>query len=201
MLNASRLSFQRFVFYFLPLSFCVLPFAFCFSGCQDSEYAQMVKREQARNIRMDSIFLGLKFGDSKKDFFDKCRKLNLEGITEDGSNAGLNVQVLRKIDSTLTDAKVNMYFYPNFNEKYQIIEMPVHYSYNSYFPYVERYHSKVLMPQVLKLLEHDYGKFIPVFKPGKDTIYVHIDANRRITVNKKDDQFVLAKFTDLTAVK
>lgn len=161
----------------------------------------MVKREQARNIRVDSIFLGLKFGDSKKDFFDKCRKLNQAGVTEDGSGAGLNVQVLRKIDSTLTDAKVYMYFYPVFDAQYHITEMPVYYTYESFFPYAERYHSKVLMPQVLKLLAHDYGKFIPVFKPGKDTIYVHIDANRRITVNKKDDQFVLAKFTDLTVVK
>jgi len=200
-LNAFRLTFQSFAFCFLPFAFCLLPFAFCLSGCQDSEYAQMVKREQARGVRVDSIFLGLKFGDSKKDFFDKCRKLNQEGVTEDGSGAGLKVQVLRKIDSTLTDAKVYMYFYPEFNEKYQIIEMPVHYAYESYFPYAERYHSKILLPQVLKLLEHDYGKFIPVSKPGKDTIYVHIDGNRRITVNKKDDQFVYAKFTDLTAVK
>ena len=117
MLNAFRLTFQSFAFCFLPFAFCFLPFAFCLSGCQDSEYAQMVKREQARGVRVDSIFLGLKFGDSKKDFFDKCRKLNQEGVTEDGSGAGLKVQVLRKIDSTLTDGKVYMYFYPEFNEK------------------------------------------------------------------------------------
>ena len=181
------------------LVFCFLPFVFCLLGCQNSEYEQMLKREQARSIRIDSLVFGLKFGDSKKDFFDKCRKLNQEGITEDGSGAGLNVQVLHKVDSTRTDAPINMYFYPNFNTNFTITELPVHYTYASYFPYIARFQSKVLLPQVIKLLEHDYGKFIPVFKPGKDTIYVRVDANRRIVISKKDDQFVLAKFTDLTA--
>ena len=183
------------------LLLCSLPFIFCLISCQNTEYEQMLKREQARGIRVDSLFLGLKFGDSKKEFFDKCRKMNLQGITEDGSGVGLNVQVLHRVDSTLTDDNVNMYFYPNFDEKYNIIEMPVYYTYKAYFPYVQRFKSTALMPQVIKLMENQYGKFLTIAKEGKDTLYVRVDGNRRILISKKDDQFVSVKFTDLTATQ
>ncbi len=208
MLKSLRLTFQGIANCHLPFSNCALPFALCLllfafsqTGCQNSEYDKLVRSELARGVRVDSLFLGLHFGDSKKDFFDKCRKMNAEGVTEDGSSAGLNVQVLQKVDTTLTDKPIYKYFYPEFDDKFTITGVPVNYAYVSYFPYIERYKSKALLPQVVKLLEHEYGKFLVVAKPGKDTIYVRVDANRRIVVSIKDDQFVLANFTDLTKLK
>ena len=57
---------------YLTIVVCVL-----LIGCQsDNDLVALAKREHASGVILDSLFLGLKFGMEKQEFFDHCRKIN-----------------------------------------------------------------------------------------------------------------------------
>src|SRR5260221_12796383 len=57
------------------------------TGCFKSEYTRLVERELASNTRHDSLFLGMHFGMTKKEFFDHCWALNREHILTMGTKS------------------------------------------------------------------------------------------------------------------
>src|SRR3954468_23057067 len=64
------------------------------TGCsKKSEYQEMEARELAKGIRRDSLFLGLKFGMTAKEFFAHCWQLNKQGLVMEGAS---NTTVLYK---------------------------------------------------------------------------------------------------------
>lgn len=178
----------------LVLFFCVM-----FTGCDNSpkdikEYIKTVETERAKGDRTDSLFLGLKFGMTSKEFFAHCWELNKKGVLTDGSN---NTAVLYKINKGLR-YPASMNFYPEFDRN-KIYKMKATFQYNAWAPWNKSLFSDSLVTDILQLYRSWYGgnDFITMKEPVRGTIYVKVDGNRRITLGRYDDMIVKVDYTDL----
>jgi len=165
------------------------------TGCQ-SEYERMLEEELASGERHDSLFLGLHFGMSRKDFFVHCWRLNRDSVIRQGLN---NSSVLYELEDEL-GSPAAMNFYPNFVDT-TIHEMPVIFSYEGWAPWNKGLSSDSLLVEVLELLQAWHGgrEFLKIESPGKRSAYVKIDGNRRILVHPKGEQDVRVLYTDMGA--
>ena len=148
-------------------------------SCSNSgdEYGKMVKKELAKNVRVDSVFLGLHFGMTSKSFFTYCWELNKKGIISDGAN---NTMVLYKIDSALK-YPASMNFYPDFY-KDKIYNVRVIFQYNAWAPWNKTMFADSLLLNVLDLFKKWYpggNEFTAITDKKKGTIYFKVDGNRR----------------------
>ncbi|CAN5450811.1 hypothetical protein BH23BAC1_BH23BAC1_17160 [soil metagenome] len=164
-----------------------------FACSKESEYNQMVERELAKTMRQDSLFLGLKFGMTQKEFFNHCWELNQKKAIKEGPQSQ---SVEYKMSKELSKPAV-MNFYPEFHDD-KIYQMPVSITYEAWAPWNKNLFSDSLQLDVLKFFEKHYGKgFIKIEHPQKGIAYVKMDSNRRISIYKKNDSDVSIIFTDM----
>jgi hypothetical protein len=179
-------------------------FLFLFVGtvitsCNNSgsaQYEQAVKRELASGKRVDTVFFGLYFGMTSKQFFTYCWQMSKQGVFTDGVN---NQYVLYKLNNNELKHPASMNFYPDFqNDK--IFRMRVLYQYDAWAPWNKQQYSDSLLQDVVHLYEKQYQKtnpFITITDKKRGTIYVKVDGNRRITIGRYNDAVVKADITDL----
>jgi hypothetical protein len=162
-------------------------------GCRrEHEYTKRVREGLASGTRHDSLFMGIYLGMVQRDFYAQCWELNKEGLVRQGTG---NTTVLYKTKELKEPADMN--FYPSFYQQ-KIWQMPVKFNYESWAPWNKRLMADSLQIDVLRLFKKWYGDdFIEVRHPDGNIAYVKVDGNRRITIYKQDDQFVIANFTDL----
>jgi hypothetical protein len=168
---------------------------FIMSGCSPrAKYDRMLKKELARGVRYDSLFLGLYFGMPEKDFYGHCWKLNQKGLIRQGeSNTTAELQLKDELKHEAV-----MDFYPKFYQG-KISEMPVTFKYKGWAPWNKALSADILLEEVEKWYEKTYGTgFIKVKHPTHGLAYVKVDGNRRITIFKENDLRIWAVFTDLT---
>lgn len=159
-----------------------------------SRYEKRLKKELASGIRYDTLFMGIHFGMSDKDFYTLCWELNREGvIKQSNSNTSVEYQPGEKLKHSATAE-----FYPKFvNEK--IVEMPVKFSYDGWAPWNKELSSGPLVEDIRAWYEDEYGKgFIAVTHPVRGKAFTKIDGNRRITIFQEDDLYAWAIFTDMS---
>jgi len=163
-------------------------------GCSPGKtYERRLKRELASGIRYDSLFMGISFGMTDKEFFEHCWKLNLDSLVRQGT---ANMSVQYDINEEL-QYPATMNFYPVFNDG-KIVEMPVRFIYNGWGPWTRELSASNLALDVKRWYEDIYGKgFITVVHPTKGEAYTRIDGNRRITIYNDNDLYVWAIFTDM----
>lgn len=179
------------VFQSSSLFLLVLSSLFILCSCS-SEYENLVEKELSTGIRKDSLFLGIHFGMSKKDFYTHCWELNKQGIIRQGSR---NQTVMQEL-TTLKHPAI-MDFYPNFQHD-TIYEMPVTFIYKGWAPWNKQLSSDSLQLDVVRLMEEWYGKgFIKVEHPQRGATFVKVDGNRQIIVWKDNDLDVKALYSDL----
>ncbi len=172
------------------------------SACSDgSAYMAMEKRELARGIRYDSLFLGLKLGMTRKEFFDHCFELNRQGLVKEGP--ANNTVEYKMPDQFPYPGRMN--FYPDYDDDNRIYKMRVYFQYDAWAPWNKAEWSDSLLPEVVRLFEKWYGgEFLEVeFETQENTpsVFVKIDGNRRVSVFRGDDMKVNAIITDLTSPK
>ena len=162
-------------------------------GCgKKARYDRMVKRELASGERYDSLFFGIYFGMTSKDFYTHCWELNKQGLIRQGTS---NTSVLYKMNELNHPAEMN--FYPHFHEG-RIYEMPVTYSYEGWAPWNKHLSSDSLQIEILQLYKARYGDdFMEVTHPKRGTAFIKVDGNRRITIYKLDERQVGVIFMDL----
>ena len=163
-------------------------------GCQsDTDLGALAKRERASGVIQDSLFLGLKFGMEKQEFFDHCRKINREGLVTHGNE---NMSVMYLFED-MDDQKIAFNFYPEFKnnktDKYKAT-----FSYYAWAPWNKELQSDDLLKILPDILEEWYGgnAFIEV-RGAKGLHYYKIDGNRQIDLSIRDDRSVVVYFTDL----
>jgi hypothetical protein len=167
--------------------------AFILSRCSKSEYTRLVERELAKGVRKDSLFLGLKFGTSKAEFYDRCTMLNKQHITTMGIR---NSNVLYTIKDSV--GVINMHFFPEF-ENDSIYQMPLLFTYVNWSPWNRKTHPDSLLVKVTKIFANWYGSsFIKVRRDEQnDFAYVAVDGNRRITLFTSGEMDVKGTMTNL----
>lgn len=177
----------------LPVMFAGLVFFGCSPG---SRYERRLKHELASGERHDSLFMGIYFGMSDKDFYSHCWLLNREGLIKQGPS---NLSVERELEDELP-FPATMQFYPEFGMG-KIIEMPVKFIYNGWAPWNKEVSAESLQEDVLKWFRKMYGhRFIKVEHSDRGIAYIRIDGNRRITIYREDDMHVWAVFTDMSVM-
>jgi len=154
----------------------------------------MVERE--KGIQQDSLFLGITFGMTSKEFYAHCWELNKQELIKQGP---VNQTVEYNLDEELRQ-EGHMYFYPKFQED-QIYEMPVTFSYDA-LPWTDEYSLDTLYEDVRGLVTDWYGELTKFTHPEKGEVWVRVDGNRRIRVFKDPlNTKVKVIFTDLNRRK
>ncbi|MCW9706499.1 hypothetical protein [Fodinibius salsisoli] len=158
---------------------------------QQPAYERLVEEELQKEVRYDSLFLGYKFGMSKKDFFQHSWKLNQEHVVKG------NAQVIYEFDDLASTAQ--MVFYPDFHNN-RIYRMPAEISYKSWAPWNPELSADSLLVDLVDFYRKKYGDgFIKAKLPDIERMsWVKVDGNRRIAVYPEDNRKVRVEFLDLT---
>ncbi|GAA0877939.1 hypothetical protein GCM10009119_09070 [Algoriphagus jejuensis] len=162
-------------------------------SCQ-SDYQKMEAKELASGNIENELFLGLELGMSQKTFYEKCWKMNGEGILTNGPTE-LSVEYQVEMPSSLP---TKMRFYPKFKDD-KIYQMPVDYTYDGWAPYNKELSVENLRKDVVNLYESWYGQgFIEVkSEDGNQVVFVKVDGNRRTRIFKKNLSTVRVEILDL----
>jgi len=183
---------------FLKYPISLLALGIVVSGCFQSDYTRLVKAELAKGIRMDSVLMGIRLGDTREEFYGKCFDLNKQQLVTAGPN-GATVQYLFT-DSLFHDepAALRLLFIPAFDKDDIIMEMNLEFSYSAWAPWNEQYQSDKLKEKVLQFIMHWYkgNEFVIAKIQGSD-VPVKVDGNRRMLVYIKDEQNVVVKVQDI----
>ena len=163
------------------LAFASILFLFTTLACQ-SPYQKMEAEQLASGKVVNDLFLGLKLGMERKEFFETCWALNKKGLLNNGPTE-LSVEYVAEMPS---GNPAKMRFYPKFQDE-KIYLMPIEFTYEGWAPWNEELSADKLRKDVVSLFEKWYGPgFIEVTNEDKSQIvFVKIDGNRRIRVFKK----------------
>lgn len=172
----------------------LLLFSFC---KKEDEYQALVKRELAKDVRFDSLFLGYELGMSREKFYIHSWKLNKEKKVMQGPG---NQSVQYELEDLPHPAV--MYFYPVFYSD-SVFQMPVRINYKGWAPWNKELGSDSLQVHVLEMLREWHGNgFIKVDTDKNGApIYVKVDGNRKIAVSQHSESSVLIVYTDLPIEK
>jgi len=155
----------------------------------------LVKKELASGTQNNSLFHNLKFGQTKKDFYQICWDLNKAGIATHGPTNSFVQTVLYPKDSTAVTEKIFMMFYPKFSSKDLITAMEVKFYYTAWAPWNKDLQSDKLLPVVQdSLLKWYPGNPFIKTKNGKT---VKVDGNRQIQIETESDKQVAVVIEDL----
>jgi hypothetical protein len=154
----------------------------------------MVEKEMASGKTVDDLFLGLKLGMTRKEFYETCWELNKQGVLTNGPTE-LSVEY----DAPLPSGKTaKMRFYPKFEDD-KIYLMQIEFTYDGWAPWNEDLTAENLRSDVIAMFESWYGAgFIEVSNEEKSQLaYVLVNGNRRVRVFKKHLSVVRAEILDL----
>lgn len=174
-------------------------------GCSESKYTSMVKKELASGVIHDSLFLGLRLGQTRKDFFEICWNLNREKKVTHSEIFPFVKYPLPKKTTSDPEKDMTMLFYGDFDEGKTIMTgMKLQFYYDAWAIWNKTLQSDQLLLAVKDSLEKWYpgNDFIRVpLKKDSTELLVKVDGNRRITIKPLDDnRMVKAKIDDLRYV-
>lgn len=166
-----------------------------FLGCQPkSEYRKLVDQELSTGVTYDSLFAGLSFDMTQRDFFDYCWEMNNKGLFTNGVGS----QVLYDVSDNFSK-ETTLSFYPKYVNGV-MLEMPMEFRYADWAPWNEASSVENLIEELKTVLMDWYGgnEFIEVSSEDESvSIWVKIDGNRQIRLGKKNISTALVTITNL----
>jgi len=179
------------IYYFLII------FTFTILSCE-SDYSKLVKKELSTGVKNDSLFFGMKFNDTKKEFFATCQQLNNEKLVSHGPNNQFVEYTMKANEDD--ESSIQMLFYGMFNEEQIMTGMNMRFSYNAWAPWNTDLNAEKLIPSVKDTLQKWFpgNEFMKVNlkKLNKDT-FIKIDGNRQIKLYILDDKHLTVRIEDL----
>lgn len=167
-------------------------------ACVQSDYTKLVKSELAKGIRQDSILLGIRFGDTRNEFFGKCFDLNKQHLVSQGPR-GIAVQYLYT-DSLVHEQpiQIKLLFSPSFDQNDTLSDMDLEFSYQAWAPWNRELQSDSMKIKVMRLLMLWYkgNEFISI-KMDTAKIPIKLDGNRRLMIYTVDTQSVIVRVQDI----
>ena len=164
-----------------------------------SEYTKMVENERSLEVRNDSIFNGVYFGQPKKEFHDYHWELNKKGLVTQGPR-NMNVQYILKAQDSLS-SDIHLLYYPDFSVSDSVREITGLIYYAGWAPWNEKYHSDQLIIAMKDTLVNWFGgnEFVKI--ESEANIWAKVDGNRRVALFRSTSQDVKFTITDLTFKK
>ncbi len=174
-----------------------------FMSCE-SEYSGLVKNELASGQINNELFFGLEIGDTQKDFFETCWRLNKEEKISHGPE-NKYAMFMTNLDTTAEKSQeVEMLFYAMFDSLLNIRGMDLKFRYPSWAPWNTDYSSEILAKNLTDYYFKIYGgnPFLEVETDAIEyKIYVKVDGNRQIKIYPISEQNVSVKIEDLRSLK
>jgi len=163
-------------------------------ACQ-SEYSKLVKKELASNVKNDTLFNTLRFGNTRKEFYEICWDLNKKGIATHGENNNYVKKYLVPKDSVHKLKIIKMLFYARFDSSDKITAMDIKFSYSAWAPWNKTLQADNLFPVVQDTILKWYpgNPFIEV----KKGLLVKIDGNRQIQISKESEKDIAVLIENL----
>ncbi len=181
---------------------CFVLVAAAIIGCAEKQtYDEIVAEEMASGIKKDSLFHGLYFNMSLRDFYQHCFEMNQKGIFFQND---FNVEIITHYEEDFS-APVDFVFFPE--ERGPTIQKVIGYmKYSRWAPFSEKYSSGRLLEEVKAELEEWYPgrSFIKIAHPEGHWpyAYVKVDGNRKIMLYRSfEDQKVEMIFENLDTVE
>jgi len=165
----------------------------------ESEYSKTVKRELKTGIVHEDLVLGLKLGQTQKEFYNHCWQLNKQKVISAGSGNRFAKHTML-LDSTAQNAeKVDMLFYGIFDQDQVMHGVHLIFSYVKWAPWNKEYHPPVLLKALQQkyLKEYQGNPFIEITIKDDVKAYVKVDGNREILMYPSTDKDVTVKIQDL----
>ena len=180
---------QHFIFLFL---------CFVMVSCE-SEYSETVKRELQSGKVYEDLILGLKIGQTRKEFYDHCWELNKQKVISQGSGNKFAKQIILLDSTAQNQDKVEMLFYGIFDEEKIMHGMHMKFSYLKWAPWNKDYQSDVLVKKLQEkyIKEYPGNPFIEIAIKGDINAYAKVDGNREILVYPNTNKDVTVKIGDL----
>ena len=179
--------------------FVLILFSLIIISCQTNPYFELERNELASGERYDSLFIGVKFGMTSKEFYAHCWDLNRKKLITQGPS---NNSVRYYLPTESIGQKIEMLFYPVFDNDI-VYEVNTTFSYTGWAPWNKETSSDYLINEVIEILSEWYNsKFYEIKNPKNNSIlYTTINGNRRIVITKVSEREVRARYTDLTIEK
>lgn len=189
------------LWYLLVLGFSI---SILVSGCartNEDLYKAYEKKEMAKGIREDSLFMGLYLKMPFKAFRTYCFDMNLKSKFKQGGQKSPN-WVESKLEGMSYPATIT--FYPIFKND-SISEMNATIYYEDAKFNDGTFEKDSLLMDVLNLMDTWYGgKTFKIKSPifYKEDVHVKVNGNRRVTIYPDAiDQMVNLWYVDLTSLK
>lgn len=179
--------------YGLLLGFLLLNLASC-----ESEYQQYIDEELASGEVQDSLMLGMRMGQTRKDFYKICWELNSQKIISQGTGSNARMEI--DSDTSAGNYKKELLFYGIFDDQDTMRGMRMTYSYVAWAPWNRDKQADSLLLDLEKqyLKAYPGNDFIEVeVKQLAHPALVKIDGNRQILMYPKNDKDVAVKIEDL----
>jgi hypothetical protein len=168
-----------------------------FLMCCESDYTRMVKAELAKGVRKDSVFLGLRLGNTRQEFYGKCFDLNKAHLVTQGPE-GAAMYIFKDSSVHARPTEIRVLFVPAFDDKDVITNIDLNFTYTAWAPWNREMQADSLESKVEKLLMRWYGGNNFVTAKTKDAqLPVKVDGNRRVVIYRKEPQNVIVKVQDL----
>lgn len=178
--------------------FIVVSLLFALACQPKSEYEILKETELATGVQYDSLFAGLSFNMTRKDFYDYCWEMNSKGIFMNGTGS----QVLYDVSQHFS-RPTSLTFFPKYADG-QMFEMPMEFQYRDWALWNEETQVDKLIEEVREVLMTWYGgnDFIKMTSnDGSTTIWVKIDGNRQIRVGRLNISTAKVDITDLSVAE
>ncbi len=196
--NFMNFSIDKHIFFLIALIFTIV-------SCE-SDYSKFVKRELATGIKNDSLFFGMKFNDSKKDFFDICKELNKKELVIHGPSNKF-VQYTLKPNKE-GESSIKMLFYGIFDkDEMEVFDrdkkmtgLNMRFSYDGWAPWNKNLFANELILKLKDTLQKWFpgNEFIKVdIKELNKETFIKIDGNRQIKMYALDVKEVSVKIENL----
>ena len=168
-------------------------------ACQTNPYLSLEKKELSSGVIYDSLFLGVKFGMTSKEFYSHCWDLNKKKLVSQGPS---NNSVRYLIPTESKGQNIEMLFYPVFN-KDTVYEVNSTLSYTAWAPWNKGTSAEYLMKEIEGLLSGWYQtEFYEIQGPkNRSNLFATVNGNRRISLTKVSEREVRARFTNLLIEK
>jgi hypothetical protein len=178
--------------------FFLLILCLAFSSCE-SEYSQTVKEEMNSGVIHEDLILGLKIGQSRKEFFDHCWQLNKQKLVAQGPGNKYAKYILTVDSTSQNPEKVEMLFYGIFDEEKIMHGMEMKMHYLKWSPWNEEYQSDKLIEALKRHYNKEYpgNDFLEIDINEKTKAFAKVDGNRQIIMYPLGDKDVMAKIIDL----
>ncbi len=173
---------------------------FCLFLACESEYTSTVKKELESGKEYNELIFGMEMGQTQKDFFETCWRLNKEEKISHGPD---NKYALFKtnLDSTAEQSqKVEMLFYGIFDSLHVMRGMDFKFKYIGWAIWNEQYHAEPLAIALTDYFIKKYGgnPFLEVEVAAiEKKVFVKVDGNRQIKIYPIDNKQVRVKIEDL----